>query len=149
MTEKQLDWVAIAVILLSGAHFSKSQVLTASQFDLLIGALLSLTIISRIIIHIYAARVIGKRKHVIMWLRTVTDQEWEYKVNSIHESLLQLSGEIIGGTFTNVIMIILVVLSRHFDFHYKAIGIILCFAMFYLMAKFFYKALKVDRNCDI
>lgn len=72
----------------------------------------------------------------MMWLKTVTDEDWDNQVSPIHESLLRLSGEFIGGLITTAIMIILVIVLKNFDFHYRTISVILCLGMIYLTIKF-------------
>jgi len=147
MTEKQIDWIFIAIVLLAGANLSKIDTITDETFNQLLYATLSIIIFGRIFSQIYAAKVIRKRKKIMMWLKTVSDDDWDTKVLPIHESLLRLSGEVIGGAFTTVFMIILVFIFKNINFYQRAISMILCLGMIYLTIKFFLKALYVKRYC--
>ena len=149
MTEKQINWIFIVIILLVGGNISKIDGITDKTFHQIINITIYAIIILRFLSHLYAEKVIRKRKRIMIWLKTVTDEDWDNQVSPIHESLLRLSGEVVGGLITTAIMIILVIALKSFDFYYRAISIILCLGMIYLTIKFFLKALYVNRNCPM
>ena len=94
MTTKQLDWVAIVVILLIAANLAQPDALAEDAHGRLVTVLVLVAIAVRLIATAYAVRAVGTRTRVIEWLRTVDDDGWEETVTPSQASLLFLLGAV-------------------------------------------------------